>query len=190
MWVVWSICFSCPSVDSVGGTAFLFFLIWTNSGKEGVGGGGGGSQHSNLTAVPAVLSEYLSPVLMFCLIFLASRLAAADDFMPQSPLFGKPLSEQHVYLPYYEGQKMQMHTRKFFVVLHRHPNAASLGLFVVVVSWCIFRWFDCPVFLFGSQLYQDLWSLFLFNNRNWCSLEWSCCVCRGEFLGRFLFSIP
>ena len=25
--------------------------------------------------------------------------------MPQSPLFGKPLSEQHVYLPYYEGTK-------------------------------------------------------------------------------------
>ncbi|KAL8597428.1 hypothetical protein ACOMHN_050926 [Nucella lapillus] len=35
----------------------------------------------------------------------------ADDFLPQSPLFGKPLSEQHVYLPYYEGQKMQMHTK-------------------------------------------------------------------------------
>ncbi|XP_076460033.1 uncharacterized protein LOC143293050 isoform X37 [Babylonia areolata] len=32
-----------------------------------------------------------------------------DDFLPQSPLFGKPVSEQHVYLPYYEGQKMQMH---------------------------------------------------------------------------------
>ncbi|XP_053392979.1 titin homolog isoform X42 [Mercenaria mercenaria] len=28
-----------------------------------------------------------------------------DDYMPQSPLFGKPLSEQHVYLPYYEGNK-------------------------------------------------------------------------------------
>ena len=53
--------------------------------------------------------------------------------MPQSPLFGKPLSEQHVYLPYYEGQKMQMHTRKFCVVLH-HPSAASLDLFVVVLS--------------------------------------------------------
>ena len=25
--------------------------------------------------------------------------------MPQSPLFGKPLAEQHVYLPYYEGNK-------------------------------------------------------------------------------------
>ncbi|XP_076454790.1 uncharacterized protein LOC143289416 isoform X40 [Babylonia areolata] len=35
----------------------------------------------------------------------------ADDFLPQSPLFGKPLSEQHVYLPYYEGAKMQMHTK-------------------------------------------------------------------------------
>uniref|UniRef100_A0A0L8HBT9 Titin n=1 Tax=Octopus bimaculoides TaxID=37653 RepID=A0A0L8HBT9_OCTBM len=31
-----------------------------------------------------------------------------DDLMPQSPVFGKPLSEQHVYLPYYEGQTLQM----------------------------------------------------------------------------------
>ncbi|XP_056019553.1 ankyrin-2-like isoform X16 [Ostrea edulis] len=30
-----------------------------------------------------------------------------DDFLPSSPLFGKPLTEQHVYLPFYEGSKMQ-----------------------------------------------------------------------------------
>ncbi|XP_025112102.1 ankyrin-2-like isoform X45 [Pomacea canaliculata] len=42
--------------------------------------------------------------------YLASgRSLQADDFMPQSPLFGKPLSEQHVYLPYYEAHKIQTH---------------------------------------------------------------------------------
>ncbi|XP_052265579.1 ankyrin-2-like isoform X3 [Dreissena polymorpha] len=35
--------------------------------------------------------------------FLSDSEDEGDDYMPQSPLFGKPLSEQHVYLPYYEG---------------------------------------------------------------------------------------
>uniref|UniRef100_A0A2C9K8X7 Death domain-containing protein n=1 Tax=Biomphalaria glabrata TaxID=6526 RepID=A0A2C9K8X7_BIOGL len=35
-----------------------------------------------------------------------------DDFMPQSPIFGKPLSEQHVYLPYYEGQKIHNNDKR------------------------------------------------------------------------------
>ncbi|XP_078319308.1 uncharacterized protein LOC111122316 isoform X13 [Crassostrea virginica] len=35
------------------------------------------------------------------------QLLSGDDFLPSSPLFGKPLTEQHVYLPFYEGNKMQ-----------------------------------------------------------------------------------
>ncbi|XP_076460003.1 uncharacterized protein LOC143293050 isoform X8 [Babylonia areolata] len=49
-----------------------------------------------------------------------------DDFLPQSPLFGKPVSEQHVYLPYYEGQKMQMHGREDSISLERGGSASPL----------------------------------------------------------------
>uniref|UniRef100_A0A2C9K8Y4 Death domain-containing protein n=1 Tax=Biomphalaria glabrata TaxID=6526 RepID=A0A2C9K8Y4_BIOGL len=47
-----------------------------------------------------------------------------DDFMPQSPIFGKPLSEQHVYLPYYEGQKI--HNREDSISLERGGSASPL----------------------------------------------------------------
>ncbi|KAL8614687.1 hypothetical protein ACOMHN_046574 [Nucella lapillus] len=49
-----------------------------------------------------------------------------DDFMPHSPLFGKPMSEQHVYLPYYEGQKMQMHGREDSLSLERGGSISPL----------------------------------------------------------------
>uniref|UniRef100_A0A0B7BJ50 ZU5 domain-containing protein n=1 Tax=Arion vulgaris TaxID=1028688 RepID=A0A0B7BJ50_9EUPU len=47
-----------------------------------------------------------------------------DDFLPQSPIFGKPISEQHVYLPYYEGQKM--HNREDSISLERGGSASPL----------------------------------------------------------------
>lgn len=83
--------------------------------------------------------------------------------MPQSPLFGKPLSEQHVYLPYYEGQKMQMHTRKFCVVLH-HPTLCCIpGPLRCCVVVMHLQLVDIPVFLFGSPL-QAAFVDFVFNS--------------------------
>lgn len=48
--------------------------------------------------------------MIFFFVFPYAAWQSVDDFLPQSPIFGKPISEQHVYLPYYEGQKM--HNRK------------------------------------------------------------------------------
>lgn len=42
--------------------------------------------------------------------FSCAAWQSVDDFLPQSPIFGHPKTEQHVYLPYYEVQKSQ--TRK------------------------------------------------------------------------------
>ncbi|XP_050393549.1 titin isoform X4 [Patella vulgata] len=51
--------------------------------------------------------KVVSPETMQETLISDSEDEGGDDFMPQSPIFGKPLSEQHIYLPYYEGQKMQ-----------------------------------------------------------------------------------
>lgn len=48
---------------------------------------------------------------IFEFLFFTASVNTGDDFLPSSPLFGKPLTEQHVYLPFYEGSKMQ--SRKF-----------------------------------------------------------------------------
>lgn len=57
--------------------------------------------------------------------FFTASLNPGDDFLPSSPLFGKPLTEQHVYLPFYEGNKMQ--SRK----LKNHRKCCSSTVYYI-----------------------------------------------------------
>lgn len=67
----------------------------------------------------------------FWISFFTASVNSGDDFLPSSPLFGKPLTEQHVYLPFYEGSKMQ--SRKF--KNHHKCCSSEIYLFFVVI-WC------------------------------------------------------
>lgn len=72
--------------------------------------------------------RYWCQILIFYFLLLA---CTGDDFLPSSPLFGKPLAEQHVYLPYYEGNKMQ--SRKSTTM------SDVIETISVVVSWSVAR---------------------------------------------------
>ncbi|KAL3877004.1 hypothetical protein ACJMK2_034767 [Sinanodonta woodiana] len=49
--------------------------------------------------------KVVSPETMQEAFLSDSEEEGGDDFMPQSPLFGKPLAEQHIYLTSYDGTK-------------------------------------------------------------------------------------
>ncbi|KAH9512854.1 hypothetical protein Btru_036762, partial [Bulinus truncatus] len=76
--------------------------------------------------MPATEDKYkvVSPETMQETFISDSEDEGADDFLPQSPIFGKPLSEQHVYMPYYEGQKI--HNREDSISLERGGSASPL----------------------------------------------------------------
>ncbi|KAK3742699.1 hypothetical protein RRG08_025644 [Elysia crispata] len=75
---------------------------------------------------PATEDKYkvVSPETMQEAFISDSEDEGADDFLPQSPIFGKPISEQHVYVPYYEGQKM--HKREDSISIGRGGSASPL----------------------------------------------------------------
>ncbi|OWF56525.1 Ankyrin-2 [Mizuhopecten yessoensis] len=76
--------------------------------------------------VPASEDKYkvVSPETMQDTLLSDSEDEGGDDFLPQSPLFGKPLSETHVYLPYYEGSKIR--SREDSISLERGESSSPL----------------------------------------------------------------
>ncbi|XP_060074822.1 ankyrin-2-like [Ylistrum balloti] len=76
--------------------------------------------------VPSSEDKYkvVSPETMQDTLLSDSEDEGGDDFLPQSPLFGKPLSETHVYLPYYEGSKIR--SREDSISLERGESTSPL----------------------------------------------------------------
>ena len=77
-----------------------------------------------------------------------------DDFLPQSPLFGKPISEQHVYLPFYEGNQMQSSKSGVLSTL------LWSGLFIILIA-CVL------VPLYYLVYKQLLWCIIIFLHISW-----------------------
>ncbi|XP_063445929.1 uncharacterized protein LOC134725749 isoform X43 [Mytilus trossulus] len=76
--------------------------------------------------IPTAEDKYkvVSPETMQETLLSDSEDEGGDDFLPQSPLFGKPLYEQHINLPFYEGNQMQ--SREDTISLERGESSSPL----------------------------------------------------------------
>jgi hypothetical protein len=97
-----------------------------------------------------------------CISAIATNLPphTGDDFLPSSPIFGRPLAEQHVYLPYYEGQQMSKWLRCFF-----HVCSSAMWPAVCCIVW--------------PSTYVLLWPLtyvvlLLHESISWCGTSVAC----------------